>query len=166
MSSFFCDLRTTAYIAKGKDISLDIQSIKKKRNMLSVRIRDKIYDYLEANVEILEDPKRIEVENILISVPEFSKAKHPTEVYEFKSLYGRFWHILFNDNFWVVKKQDEIEVDDVLCDGKSRDVFRYLKKLASKSDIKGDDGECILEQEYERINSLRDTVLSLYLNPK
>lgn len=166
MSSFFCDLRTTAYIAKGKDISLDIQSIKKKRNMLSVRIRDKIYDYLEANVEILEDPKRIEVENILISVPEFSKAKHPTEVYEFKSLYGRFWHIMFNDNFWVVKKQDEIEVDDVLCDGKSRDVFRYLKKLASKSDIKGDDGECILEQEYERINSLRDTVLSLYLNPK
>lgn len=81
-----------------------------------------------------------------------------------KSLYK----VKFNasEKIFFYKKENVQFVGNAAVEKSSAGVFKYLKSIASLCDIRNDDGENVLEKNYEGLRFVNpDSVLALYLNP-
>ncbi len=127
----------------------------------------KIYSYGYLNVEKLTDPESLNPNLYRISREEreFFDIK---ALYVFKGKKESYWHICFGDGSERDYRQSDLTiVKSVLSQRESKNVFEYIKQIASLSDIKNEEtGERLLAKNFEKISFVsEDGALAKYLNP-
>ncbi len=127
----------------------------------------KTYSYAFMNVEKLTDPVVLNPNMYRIS-REGREFFDIAAIYVFRSRYDCYWHICFGDGSERDYQQSDLKiVESVLSQGRSADVFEYIKQIADLSDIKNEEtGEKLLAKRFEKISFVSDDVaLAKYLNP-
>ena len=159
------DLKSVAIIGNGKDITADIEWMEWSGKVCFVTLHGKQYTYTRENIEVVSASQELDVGKVVIRDISTSYIIRPSAIYAFQSSRGVFFHIHTEKGDWLIRKDSDLLIDDSLSDEVSRKVFSYLKQLSSVNSIKGDDGEPLLEKEYEKLWFIKGTVLPLYLNP-
>lgn len=126
------------------------------------------FSYAYSNVEWLKDPEVMNPNFIHIS--RAGKTFFDIQsICVFRSKTGHeYWHICFGDGIERDYKGEELHiVRSCLTDGKSKDVFAYLKQISKLSNLKKEEtGEKILEKYYDKLTFVDEkTALARYLNP-
>lgn len=89
-------------------------------------------------------------------------------IYVFEDRYYNYWHICFKNGSERDYFEHELMITkSCLSDDNSKNVFDYLKKTATLSNLKDENGEKLLPKHYEKISSFigENTALAKYLNP-
>ena len=78
-----------------------------------------------------------------------------------------YWHIKFlNGSEINCAKSDLKVVCSCLSETEARNCLNYLKQLAAINELKNDDGELLLQKQYENLDFVEpDTAMAIYLNP-
>lgn len=127
----------------------------------------KTYPYSYNRISWLTDPQVLDPASYHIT--HFEKELfNITAIYVFSDRYQKYWHICFENG----SERDYLERDlkivkSCLDDANSKNIFEYLKQIASLVSLKAEDGTKLLSKQYEKINSFigEDTALAAYLNP-
>lgn len=91
-----------------------------------------------------------------------------TAIYVFSDNYRKYWHICFENGSERDYFESELKIVKSCLDNKtSKNVFEYLRQIASLVSLKAEDGTKLLSKQYEKISSFigEDTALAAYLNP-
>lgn len=125
------------------------------------------YSYIYSNVEWLKEPQTLDSNMYQISRAgrEFFDIK---KIYIFTGMFNRYWHICFKDGSERDYLQNELKViESCLNHSKSREVFEYIKKISSLSNLKDEEtGKKILAKIFNKISFVgKDVALAKYLNP-
>ena len=127
----------------------------------------KTYSYAYSNVKKLANPDVLKPDMYRISRDgrEFFNIK---AIYVFKSEHESYWHICFSNGSERDYRQSELHiVESCLCESKSANVFKYIKKIAELSNIRNKEtGEKLLVKRFDKISFVGgDVALAKYLNP-
>jgi superfamily I DNA and/or RNA helicase len=79
-----------------------------------------------------------------------------------------YWHIRFSDGREKNYDQREIKIaTSCLGESEIQNCMSYLRQLATINELKSDDGEILLQKQYEKLNFVDDgTAMTIYLNPE
>ena len=138
----------------------------KKRDVEYINSPGKIYSYAYSNVERIEDPQVLNPDMYRIS-------KGDQEFFDIKAIYvfsgqnDTYWHICFGDGSERDYYQSQLKIaESCLLYGRSKNVFDYIKQVASLSDLRNETGEKILAKRFEKIAFVgEDVALAKYLAP-
>lgn len=122
----------------------------------------KVYSYNATNVKQLKLVQIIDPQSVIF------KAKGRTIADIDQILYfGEFYRIIRANRKDLSYHKSDVEIrKNCLYEAHSRELFTYFKETASAISLKTDNGINILEQQYQRIQSVEDTtVLAKYLDP-
>lgn len=122
----------------------------------------KVYSYNATNVKQLKLVQIIDPQSVIF------KAKGRTIADIDQILYfGEFYRIIRANRKDLSYHKSDVEISkNCLYEAHSRELFAYFKETASAISLKTDNGINILEQQYQRIQSVEDTtVLAKYLDP-
>ena len=122
----------------------------------------KVYSYNATNVKQLKLVQIIDPKSVIF------KAKGRTVADIDQILYfGEFYRIIRANRKDLSYHKSDVEISkNCLYEAHSREIFAYFKETASAISLKTDNGINILEQQYQRIQSVEDTtVLAKYLDP-
>ncbi|MBQ3258939.1 MAG: ATP-binding protein, partial [Clostridia bacterium] len=89
-------------------------------------------------------------------------------VYVFHDSRNKYWHICFGNGYERSYFDSDLQVSrSCLLDPDCKNVFEYLKQIATCVSVKADDGTKLLEKQYERAGAYIDDVSAAtsYLNP-
>lgn len=127
----------------------------------------KTYPYSYNRISWLKDPQVLDPTSYHIT--HFEKELfNITAIYVFSDSYQKYWHICFeNGSERDYPERDLKIVKSCLDDATSKNIFEYLKQIASLVSLKAEDGTKLLSKQYEKITSFigEDTALASYLNP-
>lgn len=127
----------------------------------------KTYSYAYSNVEWLKEPEVLNPDMYRIS-REGREFFDITEIYVFRSAYESYWHICFGNGSERDYCQGDLNiVESCLGQGRSANVFEYIKQIAGLSNIRNEEtGEKLLVKRFEKISFVgNDVALAKYLNP-
>jgi len=128
----------------------------------------KTYVYSNNRISWLKDP--VVLDPASYSITHFEQELfNITAIYVFSDHNQKYWHICFeNGSERDYFEQDLKIVKSCLDDATSKNVFEYLKQIASLVSLKAEDGTKLLSKQYEKISSFigDDTALAAYLNPE
>lgn len=126
-----------------------------------------MYPYSYLNVEWLKEPKVLDP-----NMYQISRDGHDffdvQAIYAFEGQYDTYWHICFGDGSERDYCKSDLKiVESCLNKGQSRNVFEYIKRIASLSNLRNDEtGEKLLSKRFDRISFVGDdVVLAKYLDP-
>lgn len=164
------DIYNNMIIVKEKIKTKDIRSCQYNNQTGKYEItfnNGKTYSYAHHNVVWLENPKILNPELYHINL-DGHELFDIRSISVFQNEDQEYWHICFGDGSERDYYGNELHISKSCHnDSASKDVFEYLKQIASLSNLKNDDGERLLEKQYEKMNFVgEDTALSMYLNPK
>lgn len=79
-----------------------------------------------------------------------------------------YWHICFSDGRERTYDRKALKViTSCLGKEKARACLDYLRKLAAINELKSDDGEVLLQKQYEKLDFIGDdTAMAIYLDPE
>ena len=153
----------------GRDITIEVKYCKYNRDT-------KKYDLTLSSggtspcdfqsIEWLKDPEVLNpvLVHIYYGEREFSNVQ---DIYVFHARVDDYWHIRFvNGSERSYARRNLKVVYSCLSEREARDCLGYLKMLAAINELKGDDGEILLQKQYEKLDFVGDnTALAIYLNP-
>lgn len=157
-------------ILKGEIRTAEIQSCKynsdTKKTDITFR-NGKTYSYTSSNVQWLKEPAVLNPDRYRIS-KEGRSFFDITAIYAFEGKDASYWHICFGDGSERDYCRCDLSIVETCLDqGKSADVYDYIKQIANLSDLKNDEtGEKLLAKRFEKISFVgNDAALAKYLNP-
>jgi hypothetical protein len=156
--------KRTLIIVNGKDRTdsvVSCQYVGSKCNIVYDN-SPKVYSYNATNVKQLKLVQIIDPQSVIF------KAKGRTIADIDQILYfGEFYRIIRANRKDLSYHKSDVEISkNCLYEAHSRELFTYFKETASAISLKTDNGINILEQQYQRIQSVEDTtVLAKYLDP-
>lgn len=127
----------------------------------------KTYPYSYNRISWLKDPLVLNPASYHISYLE-KELFNIKAIYVFSNYYQKYWHVCFeNGSECDYLERDLKIVKSCLDNMASKNVFEYLKQIASLVSLKAEDGTKLLSKQYEKIPSFigEDTALAAYLNP-
>lgn len=164
------DTKTTMILAKGEPISSNVRdyhfnTVSRKWEVTFTN--GKKFNYNENNVVVLQNPTRLNPEEIQIQ-REGNLFGKISAIYSFVHEGTEYWHVRFLDGAERDYKRDELQVDkSVLAKDEAKRVFDYLKETAGFVSAQTDDGTAILSEQYAKIDFLSDnTAAAAYLRPE
>lgn len=157
-------------IVKGEIKTAEIRSCRyngAKQRMEVEYNGGSMYPYICSNVEWLQNPQTLNPHMYRIS--KGGREFHDIEaIYIFRGSYEIYWHICFENGSEKDYLQRELNIVKTCLDEKqARNVFEYIKQIASLSDLKNEEsGEKLLAKRFEKISFVgNDVALAKYLNP-
>lgn len=163
------DTSENLIIIKGQIKTAEIESCQNNNGNYSIIFRNSssVYSYKEENVIWLTHPDKPDPANYQIATKERTLSNIET-LSVFKSGSESYWHIRFqNGKEYDYKGKDLQIIRSCLAETCSKDIFRYLKKVAEVNELKADDGTKLLAKQYEKINFIADDrAIAVYLNPQ
>ncbi len=163
------DARTNMIIAKGKPVSSDVincefNALTKKWDITFKN--GKTYPYGAQNVTFLKDPVSLKPHNYQVRY-EGKLLDNISAIFAFKGAGKEYWHICFSNAYEHDYCLDELEISKSVLDHfGAKQVFEYLREVASCVSVRTEDDTAILTKQYEKINYVSDeTVAAIYLNP-
>ena len=156
--------KKTLIIVNGKDRTDSIVSCQYVGSKCNIVYDNspKVYSYNATNVKQLKLVQIIDPQSVIF------KAKGRTIADIDQILYfGEFYRIIRANRKDLSYHKSDVEISkNCLYEAHSRELFAYFKETASAISLKTDNGINILEQQYQRIQSVEDTtVLAKYLDP-
>ena len=156
--------KKTLIIVNGKDRTDSIVSCQYVGSKCNIVYDNspKVYSYNATNVKQLKLVQIIDPKSVIF------KAKGRTVADIDQILYfGEFYRIIRANRKDLSYHKSDVEISkNCLYEAQSRELFTYFKETASAISLKTDNGINILEQQYQRIQSVEDTtVLAKYLDP-
>ena len=156
--------KKTLIIVNGKDRTDSIVSCQYVGSKCNIVYDNspKVYSYNATNVKQLKLVQIIDPQSVIF------KAKGRTIANIDQILYfGEFYRIIRANRKDLSYHKSDVEISkNCLYEAHSRELFAYFKETASAISLKTDNGINILEQQYQRIQSVEDTtVLAKYLDP-
>ncbi|QAT42435.1 AAA domain-containing protein [Aminipila luticellarii] len=154
---------------KGKDITQNVKFCKynKETRKYDVTFQSgKTYTYDYHSIEWVKDPEVLSPTMVHISHGSIELFKIQ-EISVFHASATDYWHIRFFDESERTYERQELKiVNSCLSESEAQDCLRYLRQLASINELKSDDGEILLQKQYEKLDFIGDdTTMALYLNP-
>ena len=122
----------------------------------------KVYSYNATNVKQLKLVQIIDPQSVIFK----AKGRTVTDIDQIL-YFGEFYRIIRANRKDLSYHKSDVEISkNCLYEAHSRELFAYFKETASAISLKTDNGINILEQQYQRIQSVEDTtVLAKYLDP-
>jgi len=126
----------------------------------------KTYPYAYLNVQILKEPKQVDISQYRFTTQNGFILNNICEAYEFISGYRIYLRFFFNNGtFRSYKINDLIISTNALCDNSVNSLFEYFQKAAHSNNLQTDEGEVILRKIYDKIGFIpAESVLASYLN--
>ncbi len=80
---------------------------------------------------------------------------------------ANYWHICFSNGTERTYDQKDLKIiNSCLSENKAKNCLDYLRQIASLNELKNDDGEALLQKQYEKLDFVADnTAMAIYLNP-
>ena len=154
----------------GKIITPDIVTCTYNKETQSYDVKfktGKTYPYHYNRISWLKEPLVLDPSSYHIT--HFEKELfNIVAIYVFADRYRKYWHICFENGSERDYFENELKIVKSCLDGKtSKNVFEYLKQIASLVSLKAEDGTKLLSKQYEKIASFvgEDTALAAYLDP-
>lgn len=162
------DFDNKVIIAKGRNITFDVSSIKYESGKCCVKFKNgKEYNYNSNNVVILSDYKVLDASMYTV-IHSGRELFNIVSIKEFSYSGNAVWRIKFGNGKVTDYNFAELEIHkSVLDDKTSADCLHYLSRMADLNDLTDEDGNKILAAQYKKVTSVYgNTVLADYLNPK
>lgn len=121
-----------------------------------------VYHYNSSNVRVLRVRQEIDPKSVICKVN--GRVIAPVErILDF----GEYYRVVRSKDKSAFYQKSEVTLSrNCLYDGKSRGVFEYFKETAKAIGLKSENGDNILEGQYDRIHAVEEsTVLAKYLDP-
>ncbi len=125
----------------------------------------KTYPYAYSSVRWLREPKALNPSLYRISRSDTSYF-NIRAIYVFQDI-EEWWHLEF-DNYSVTYRRNELLIEkSCLDEAQAKDKLSYLRDIAGINELKNDDGEVLLQKQYEKLTFVgKDSALAVYLHPK
>lgn len=162
------DFDNKVIIAKGRNITFDISSIKYEYGKCCIKFKNgKEYNYNSSNVVILSDYKELDASMYTV-IHSGRELFNMVSIKEFRYSGNAVWRIEFGNGKITDYNFAELEIHkSVLDDKTSADCLHYLSRMADLNDLTDEDGNKILAAQYKKVTAVYgNTVLADYLNPK
>lgn len=126
-----------------------------------------VYSYKEENVSWLTNPTKLSPENYQLIHKE-KVLSNIEQILVFNDNHKTYWHIRFQNGKEYDYKGSGLKIThSCLEDSQSRNVFEYLKEIATANNLEAEDGTKLLSKQYEKINFIADDrTIAPYLNPE
>ena len=125
----------------------------------------KTYPYAYSSVKWLRDPKVLDPSLYKIS-------KGDTSYYGIRAIFvfrdiEEWWYLEF-DKGSVTCRRSELQIEKSCLDkDQARNRLDYLRAIAGINELKNDDGEVLLQKQYEKLTFVgEDSALAIYLRPE
>ena len=153
----------------GKDITGSVKYCKynPKTQKYDVTFQnDKTYACNYLSIEWVKDPEILNPALVHIS-HDGHELFNIQNICVFHARSSEFWHICFsNGTERSYAKSDLQIVSSCLSESKAQNCMDYLRQLAAINELISDDGEILLQKQYERLDFVgTDTAMAVYLNP-
>ncbi|ADU26516.1 AAA domain-containing protein [Ethanoligenens harbinense] len=156
-------------LANGQNKTSDIQYCKYNPNTRKYEVTyqgGKTYSYNYNSIEWVKDPETLN--------PALAHVSH--EGREFFNVHGIFvfharredyWHICFGDGSERTYEKRNLKITmSCLREAEAQNRLDYLRQLAGINELKSDDGEVLLQKQYEKIKFVdQESAMAVYLNP-
>lgn len=158
-------------IIKGEVKTKEVEDCKYNPEKCRYDVRfyntSKTYTYSFENCKYLKNPTMVNPRLYKISRKGY-QFFNISNIYVFEQGYNKYWHICFEDGSERDYMGSELHIEtSCLSDEKSCNVFEYIKRVASLSQLENENGEKLLYKQYEKIDFIdKNSALSIYLNPK
>ena len=162
------DFDNKVIIAKGRNITFDISSIKYEYGKCCIKFKNgKEYNYNSSNVVILSDYKELDASMYTV-IHSGRELFNMVSIKEFRYSGNAVWRIKFGNGKVTDYNFAELEIHkSVLDDKTSADCLHYLSRMADLNDLTDEDGNKILAAQYKKVTAVYgNTVLADYLNPQ
>jgi superfamily I DNA and/or RNA helicase len=123
------------------------------------------YDY--ASFEWVKNPEILNPDNVHIKRGD-KELFNIQAISVFHTKAADYWHICFSDGSGETYNSQDLDISySCLDEDEAKDCKNYLFELASVNDLKSDDGEILLQKQYEKLKFIgKETVMAVYMNPK
>ena len=150
-------------IINGKERTDSIASIHFRTGKCDVVFNNstRVYSYNSDNVRILKLIREIDPKSVVLKAEGHTITEIDQILY-----FGEYYRIIRANRKALSYHKSEVELSkNCLYEAHSRVLFAYFKETASAISLKTDNGINILEQQYQRIQTVEDsTVLAKYLD--
>ena len=167
------DATQNLILINGENKTLQIEEIGRDdagRFNVKYRGSSKVYRYGSEKVVWLTCSKQIDIAHNRIFIRQ-RRVYDLKEVFSFEYRDSTYWYVVYTSNYSQYLLDEELIIKtSCLSDGKSQNVFEYLKAVAStnilgKEEEKDNTG--LLSKLYEKIDFIDDSrAIAPYLNPK
>jgi RecA/RadA recombinase len=145
-----------------EDKSAEINNLVFNNNEVAVTYKstNKTYIYKTQNIQVLEDPKVINLEHVIININGF-----PVGEYNKAIDFGDYIKLFDNQQQARMYKKSEVTFHkSCLTSKQPKEIFEYFKDLSAYVSIL-DDGKQVLLNQYEKLTNVSEqSVLSTYLS--
>lgn len=88
-------------------------------------------------------------------------------IYVFRSP-GEWWHIVFDNGVGRTYRRSDLQISKSCLDsGLAQNKLHYLRDIAGINELKNDDGEVLLQKQYEKLTFVdEESSLAAYLHPE
>lgn len=153
----------------GKDITSDIRFCKYDRNTGRYNVtfnNGQTYPYGYLSIEWLQNPEVLNPR--LLRITHGSRELfNIQDVRIFHAKATDYWLVRFSDGSERTYDKRDLKVAfSCLSEKESQNCMGYLRQLATINELKSEDGDILLQKQYEKIDFIGDnTAIAIYLNP-
>ena len=156
-------------LLKGVDQTYNIQSCVYNRQTQRYDVTfssGKTYGYHRDAIEWLKKPTLLNGELYRLE-KDGKRLGRVGTIWEFSGS-DVFWHVVYASGYQYTYRKRELTIHKSCLDQKNAgNRLAYLKDLAQISELKSEDGTCLLKKYYDQLNFVgSETVLANYLEPK
>lgn len=156
-------------LIKGENKTVGIRLCKYNPNTKKYDVTfqsGKTYSYSYQSIEWITKPEILNPASVHISHGG-CKLFNIKDIRVFHARAASYWHICFSDGKEnTYNKRDLKVVVSCLSEGKASDCLDYLRQLAAINELKSNDGEVLLQKQYEKLDFIgNDIAMAVYLNP-
>ena len=153
----------------GQDVTIDVKLCKYNPETKKYDVtfqNGKTYACGYQSIEWVKDPETLN--------PALVHIRHRThELFNIQSIcvfharYLDYWHICFSNGTERTYSKSDLQIEvSCLSETKAKNCIDYLRQLAAINELKSEDGEILLQKQYEKLDFVgADTAMASYLNP-
>jgi len=157
-------------LIKGNDTTADIKSCEYTPSTRKYNVifnNGKTYPYGYNSIEWVKNPEVLNPTNVRIEHTG-RKLFQIQSISVFHANATDYWYIRFSNGTEKTYNSQDLNISYSCLDEKEvQNCKKYLHELASVNDLKSDDGEVLLQKQYDKLSFIeKDTVMAVYMNPK
>ena len=154
----------------GKDITTDVEFCKYNQEAKGYDITfrgGKAYSYGYNSIDWVRNPEK-QNPSLVHIVNGNQELINIREIYIFCAATDDYWHIVFSDRRAQTYPKQVLKITySCLAESEAKSCLSYLRKISSINNLKSDEGEVLLQKQYEKLSFVgKDTAMAVYMNPE
>lgn len=161
--------RYNLILANGQNKTSDIQNCRYNPNTKKYEViyqGGKTYFYNYNSIEWVKNPETLNP--VLAHVSHDGRELFNIHgIFVFHARREDYWHICFGDGSERTYAKCDLKIAmSCLCEAEAQNRLAYLRQLAAINELKSDDGEVLLQKQYEKMEFVdQGSAMAVYLNP-